>query len=103
LPTRRIPELATEVPMPIDFSSFPPETIEQIKSALHRGQKIEAIKRYREATGQGLKESKDFIEELDRQLRGSEPQLFLTGPKGTGCGVGLLAIVLIGGGGVLTL
>jgi hypothetical protein len=81
--------------MPADFNDFLPETIEQIKSALYNGRKIDAIKRCREATGQGLKESKDFIEELDRQLRGSEPQLFLTGPKGTGCGVGLLAVLLI--------
>jgi ribosomal protein L7/L12 len=37
--------------------------------ALERGKKIEAIKHYRAATGVGLKEAKDFIEEVQRQPR----------------------------------
>ncbi|MBR1149220.1 ribosomal protein L7/L12 [Bradyrhizobium sp. JYMT SZCCT0428] len=38
--------------------------------ALHRGEKIEAIKAYRAATGAGLKEAKDFIEAVqdDRKI-----------------------------------
>ena len=36
----------------------------QIVEFLHRGQKIMAIKRYREMTGEGLKGSKEFIDEL---------------------------------------
>jgi len=35
--------------------------------ALECGNKIEAIKHYRAATGVGLKEAKDFIEEVQRQ------------------------------------
>jgi ribosomal protein L7/L12 len=34
---------------------------EQLQDALHRGNKIEAIKRYRELTGAGLKEAKDSV------------------------------------------
>ena len=41
------------------------ETIQQL---LERGNKIEAIKIYREKTGLGLKESKDVIDELERGL-----------------------------------
>jgi ribosomal protein L7/L12 len=35
--------------------------------ALRRGAKIEAIKLYRERTGVGLKEAKDFVERLQSQ------------------------------------
>jgi ribosomal protein L7/L12 len=38
-----------------------------VVEALRSGNKIEAIKRYREATGVGLKEAKDFIEEVQRR------------------------------------
>ncbi len=36
----------------------------QIVEFLHRGHKIQAIKRHREITGYGLKESKEFIDDL---------------------------------------
>ena len=36
----------------------------QIVEFLHRGQKIQAIKRHRELTGYGLRESKEFIDNL---------------------------------------
>jgi ribosomal protein L7/L12 len=39
-----------------------------VADALRRGAKIEAIKRYREATGAGLKEAKDFIERSQGQF-----------------------------------
>lgn len=47
----------------------PPRSIDtdsesQILNALHRGEKSEAIQRYREITGVGLKEAKDFVEDL---------------------------------------
>jgi hypothetical protein len=38
-----------------------------IVEALRRNQKIEAIKLYRQATGVGLKEAKEFIEEVQRR------------------------------------
>lgn len=37
-----------------------------VAEAVARGNKIEAIKRYRETTAVGLKEAKDFIEEIQR-------------------------------------
>jgi ribosomal protein L7/L12 len=43
--------------------NVPPEVIEALRS----GNKIEAIKRYREATAVGLKEAKDFVEEVQRR------------------------------------
>lgn len=40
------------------------ELVEQIVDSLRQGNKIQAIKDYRESTGAGLKESKEAIEEL---------------------------------------
>ncbi len=42
---------------------------DEIMDLLQRGQKIEAIKIYRERTNCGLKEAKDAVEELQRQNR----------------------------------
>jgi ribosomal protein L7/L12 len=39
----------------------------EIVDAVQRGEKIRAIKRYREATGVGLREARDFIEGLQRR------------------------------------
>jgi hypothetical protein len=38
-----------------------------VVEALQRGEKIRAIKFYREATGVGLKEARDFVEEVQRR------------------------------------
>jgi len=38
-----------------------------IVQALREGKKIEAIKLYRQASGVGLKEAKDFVEEVERR------------------------------------
>jgi ribosomal protein L7/L12 len=40
----------------------------QVVQSLQRGDKLEAIKQYREATGRSLKESKEFIEEVQRRV-----------------------------------
>jgi ribosomal protein L7/L12 len=38
-----------------------------IVQALREGRKIEAIKLYRQSSGVGLKEAKDFVEEVERR------------------------------------
>lgn len=53
----RMPEKLPARPIDTDTES-------EILAALQRGEKIEAIQRYREVTGAGLKEAKDFVEEL---------------------------------------
>ena len=45
------------------YRDVPPDVVE----ALQRGKKIEAIKRHRAATGTGLSEAKEFVEELERR------------------------------------
>jgi ribosomal protein L7/L12 len=43
---------------------------EEIQRLLMRGKKIEAIKVYRAQTGADLKEAKDAIDAIERQMRG---------------------------------
>ncbi len=45
------------------YSDVPPP----VSDALRQGKKIEAIKEYRAATGAGLQEAKDYVEELQRR------------------------------------
>jgi ribosomal protein L7/L12 len=45
------------------YKNLPREVVD----ALQRGEKIQAIKHYRKATGVGLKEAKDFIEDVQRR------------------------------------
>ena len=45
------------------YKALPPEVI----NALQNGQKIQAIKLYRKASGVGLKDAKDFIEDAQRR------------------------------------
>lgn len=50
----------------VDFDPYrdvPPA----VREALDRGETIMAIKRFREATGVGLKEAKDFVDEVRRR------------------------------------
>jgi ribosomal protein L7/L12 len=55
----------------------------QIRTEILAGRKIEAIKLYRQATGEGLKEAKDFIEAVQAELWEREPQSFKV-PLGKG-------------------
>ena len=67
--------------------------IEQIQAAVFAGEKMKAIKLYRAATGEQLKDSKEFIEALEDELRRTEPGKF-TAPPAKGCGVGVLCLLL---------
>ena len=60
------------------------EVREQIKEAIFAGRKIEAIKLYREATGLGLKEAKEFIDKLQKALQKDSPEKF-TAQSASGC------------------
>ncbi len=66
----------------------------EIRDAIFAGQKIEAIKLYRDLTGKGLKESKDFIEALTEELRVSSPEKFTAAPAG-GCGTAAALVLVV--------
>ncbi len=42
----------------------------ELQQLLSSGRKIQAIKRYRELTGAGLKDAKNAVEKLEAKLRG---------------------------------
>lgn len=69
--------------MPQDL---PPETLSDLINALEKGRTIDAIKTYRNATGLGLKESKDAVESLYAELREQDPERFPKPKPSAGCG-----------------
>jgi hypothetical protein len=71
---------------------IPEDKLVPIKQALFQGQKIEAIKLYREYTETGLAEAKSAVEELEAELRKSSPNLFSAKPAGKGC-MGVVMVV----------
>ncbi len=83
---------AINVASPVDAVST--DDIDAIEAAVFAGQKIPAIRLYREATGQGLKESKDFVDALEAELRRTDPTKF-TAPEGKGCGVTVGTILIL--------
>ena len=72
-----------------------PEAAKQIEEQVFAGQKIAAIKLYREHSGEGLKEAKDFVEALETELRAKEPGRFTARPAGKGC-LGMLVLCGVG-------
>lgn len=68
----------------------------QIIDALRAGNKIEAIRLYREQTKLGLAESKAAVEKLEAELRTSSPDRF-TQPQSKGCTTMILAVVVVSG------
>lgn len=74
------------------------DTVDIIAGALESGRKIEAIKIYREATGQGLKEAKDFIDQLIPRLKEQDPERYakLSASSGAGCASMILVAVGVG-------
>ena len=74
-----------------------------IEAAILAGQKIEAIKLYREAVpGTGLADAKEWVEKLEAELRAKHPDKFTAPPKKSGC-LGLLAGLAALSGAVLAL
>jgi hypothetical protein len=69
-------------------SEVPEKTKNEIAEAVFTERKIEAIKLYRDATGEGLAEAKEFIEKLTDELREKSPEKFkpLTSDTAAGCG-----------------
>lgn len=73
-----------------------PEQTDEIADALAAGRKIEAIKIYRSATGQGLKEAKDFIDALVPRLVEQDPEKYKALSASGGSGCASVVFVLVG-------
>ncbi|MDG2390387.1 MAG: ribosomal protein L7/L12 [Planctomycetaceae bacterium] len=75
-----------------------PEVKTQIADAIFAQRKIEAIKLYRDASGQGLKEAKDFIESLTTELQEKSPEKFTSGSaSASGCGSSAVLLISVVG------
>jgi len=75
------------------------EQMDQVMEALEAGRKIDAIKIYREATGKGLKDSKEFVEALMVKLKAEDPERFARASGAAGCGsAAVLGLLLLGVG-----
>ncbi len=66
----------------------------QIGEHLFAGQKIAAIKLYREHTHADLAAAKTAVETLEAELRAREPGRFTVPPAGRGCATSVAALVL---------
>ncbi len=66
------------------MNDMPPEQMNEILDCIYSGRKIEAIKLYPERRGTGLKEAKQFIEQLTSELREASPEKF-RGSSTIGC------------------
>lgn len=65
-----------------------------INAEIFSDRKIEAIKLYREATDAGLKEAKDAVEEIEKDLRQREPNKFAKPAGKSGC-MSVVAVVAL--------
>lgn len=83
------------------FDQLTPQEVEEITNALAAGNKIEAIKVYRSATGKGLKESKDFIDALLPQLMAQDPERFARAREGQATGCGAKVLLMLSGAGFI--
>ena len=71
------------------------EQVDEITEAIAQGKKIEAIKIYRKATGEGLREAKEFVETLTGYLQLQDPERFSKAKSRSGCsGVLLFGLIV---------
>ena len=63
---------------------------EAILDAIFQGRKLDAVKRYKTASGLGLKESKEFVEDLTQRLKSESPEQFRIADSSSGCASSLL-------------
>ena len=73
---------------------LPEEKLAALRAFIFSGEKIAAIKLYREITGFGLKEAKEAVEALEASLRKESPEKF-TAPRAKGC-FGAAAVFCLG-------
>lgn len=70
-----------------------PSELEEISELIYAGQKLEAVKRYRDQRSVSLVDAKQFIEQLTDELKQKYPDRFSTRST-TGC-AGLIALMAI--------
>jgi hypothetical protein len=75
--------------------NLPQGPLAEITECLYRGQKIQAIKLYREATGAQLVDAKNAVEKFEAELRAAAPEKFTAPARGKGCSVAVTTSALL--------
>jgi hypothetical protein len=79
------------------MSSMPSDAdFQRIKDLIFRGDKVGAIKAYRQTMGAALPEAKAAVEELTAELRESSPESFRAA-SGKGCSTAAVLAVSLAG------
>ena len=79
-----------------DRNQFADEGLPEIGTLIDQGRKIEAIKRYREVSGAGLKQAKEAVEALERgEAVAMEPARRSASEGTAGCSLLLFVLVLL--------
>ncbi|HTD88945.1 MAG TPA: hypothetical protein VK850_20405 [Candidatus Binatia bacterium] len=68
----------------------------QVQSALFKGDKIVAIKIYRQDTGSSLAEAKDAVDKLEAEWRTAFPEKFTAARRSKGCGGCVTVFIVLG-------
>src|SRR5690349_2663177 len=72
------------------------QQLEQLRDAIFRRRKVEAIKLYRHFSGSDLKDSKDYIDALSSEMELKHPEKFAPKPKGCTAVSAILFFVIFG-------
>ena len=81
---------------PPDFKGIDEGEVELILDEIFAGRKLDAVKRYKAASGCGLKASKEFVEDLTEKLKRDSPDQFQTVSSSSGCASVLLVSLVFG-------
>jgi ribosomal protein L7/L12 len=80
--------------VPAGMGELSDDDVQHIQAAIFAGDKFGAIKLHRIASGIGLKESKDFVEALEAELRRTDPTKFTAAPA-KGCAGAVLCVLVL--------
>ena len=91
-----VEKLETSPESPLPSAAELAGALAPVAELLFKGEKISAIKLYREQVkpGAGLKESKEAVEQLEAGLRAQHPEKFNAPARKSGC-TGVLAVLAI--------
>ncbi len=80
------------------LSPIPEDKLDAIKELIFQGRKIEAIKAFRASAGTDLKDAKEGVESLEKELRTTAPESFNKEKDRRGCLGLLVAFFVLAGG-----
>lgn len=93
---KSVEKIAAGVDVGTSFGDeLPGNEMDEILNAIQQGQKLQAVKLYKQSSGCSLKDSKDFIENLMKELEIADPGSFSTAG---GCGSAVFFFIVVTAG-----